>query len=165
MNTDDSIKKRLCIPSMYHFVHFSILNYKSQQTEHLVYLPFSRQVVSNSSWPHGLQHAKLPCFSPSLRVCTNSCPLNQWYHLTISSSATFFSSCLQSFPGSGFFTMSRLFASGDQGVGASASASVLPVNIQGWPTWFWYESWWDDLKTTVSSHSSGEAWRTHCSQP
>ena len=81
----------------------------------------------------GLQHTRLPCPSPSLRACSNSCPSSQWCHPTISSSVTAFSSCLQSFPASESFPMSRLLASGGQSIiGASASASVLPTNIQGW---------------------------------
>ena len=83
-------------------------------------------------WPNGLQHAGLPCPSLSPTVCQDSCPLSQWCCLTISSSAVRFSFCLQSFPASGSFLMSRLFALGGQSIGASASASVLAVNIQGW---------------------------------
>ena len=75
---------------------------------------------------------RLPCPSPSPRVCSNSCPLSQWCHPTISSSVTPFSSCLQSFPASGSFPVIWLFASGGYSIGASASASVLPVSIQGW---------------------------------
>ena len=82
--------------------------------------------------PHGLQHARLPCPSPSPGACSNSCPLSQWCHPTISSSVVPFSSCLQSFPASGSFPMSWLFASGGQSIGALASASVLPVNIPDW---------------------------------
>ena len=82
-------------------------------------------------WPHGLQHSRLPCPSPSPRVCSNSCPLSQWCHPTISSSVIPVSSCLLSFPASGSFPMSQLFTSGGQSTGASASASVLPMNIQG----------------------------------
>ena len=88
--------------------------------------------MPNSLWPHGLQHTRLPCPSLSPRVCSNSCPLSRWCHPTNSSSASLFSSCLQSFPASGSFPMSGLFASGDQSIGASASASVLPMAIQGW---------------------------------
>ena len=90
---------------------------------------FSCSVVSDSLWPHGLQHGRLPCPSPSPEVCSNSCPLSQWYHPTISSSVIPFSSCLQSFPASGSFLMSWFFTSGGQSIGASASASVLPMNI------------------------------------
>ena len=78
---------------------------------------------------HQLQHAWLPCPSLSPTVCSNSCPLSWWCHPTISSSVTLFSSCPQSFPGSGSFPMSRLLASGGQSIGASASASILPMNI------------------------------------
>jgi len=87
--------------------------------------------MSYFSQPHGLQHARLPCPSLSPGVCSNSCPLSQWCHPTISSSATPFSSCPQSFPGSRSFPVTQLFASGGQSIGASASASVLPMNIQG----------------------------------
>ena len=82
--------------------------------------------------PHGLEHARFTCPSPSPRACSNSCTLSQWRHPTISSSAPPFSSCLQSFPASGSFPVSQLFESGGQSTGASASASVLPVNIQDW---------------------------------
>ena len=83
-------------------------------------------------WPHGLQDARLPCPSPFPRACSNSCPLSQWCQPTISSSVIPFSSCLQSFPTSGSFLMCWLLASGGQSIGASASESVLPVNIQDW---------------------------------
>ena len=83
-------------------------------------------------WPDRLQHARSPCPSLSPRICPNSCPLNRWCHLTISFSVIPFSSCLKCFPASGSSPMSRLFASGGQSIGASASASVLPMNIQGW---------------------------------
>ena len=82
--------------------------------------------------PMELPHARLTCPSPSPRVCTNSCPLSGWYNPTISSSVAPFSSCLQFFPASVSFLMSWLFASGGQSIGASALASVLPVNIRGW---------------------------------
>ena len=93
-------------------------------------LLFSRSVMSDSLWPHGLQHARLPCPSPSPGVYSNSCPLSRWCHPTILSSVVSFFSCLQSFPASGFFLMSRLFASGGQSI--RASASILPINIQDW---------------------------------
>ena len=89
-------------------------------------LLFSCQVVSNSSWPHELQHTRLPCPSPSPGICPSSCLFNRWCHPTISSSVTPFSFCPQSFPASESFLMSHLFASGGQSIGASASASVLP---------------------------------------
>ena len=88
--------------------------------------------MSNSLWLHQLQHARLPCPSLSPIVCSNSCPLSQWCPPTISSSVAPFSSCPQSFPASGCSPLSWLFASGGQSIGASAAASVLPMNIQGW---------------------------------
>ena len=98
----------------------------------LVYMvQFSHSVLSYSLRSHGLQHARPPCPSPIPRVYSNSYPLNQWCHPTISSSVIPFSH-LQSFPVSGTFQMSQLFAPGSQSIGVSASASVLPVNIQGW---------------------------------
>ena len=87
-------------------------------------------IVSDSLRPHGLQHTRLPCPPPSPGACSNSCPLSQWCHPTVSSSVVPFS-CLQSFPASGSFPMSQFFASGGQSIGASALASVLPLNIQG----------------------------------
>ena len=80
--------------------------------------------------PHGLQHARLPCPSPTPGACANSCPSSQWCHPTISSSVVPFSSCLQSFPASGSYSMSQFFSSGGQSIGVSAIASVLPMNIQ-----------------------------------
>ena len=85
--------------------------------------------ITQLLWTYGLQHTRLPCPSSSPRACSNSCPLGR---LTVSSSVVHFSFSVQSFPASGSFPMSRLFASGGQSVGASASASVLPMNIQGW---------------------------------
>ena len=94
--------------------------------------------------PHGVQHARPPCLSPTLGVYPNSCPLSQWCHLTISSSVIPFSH-LQSFPASGSFPMGQLFVSGGQSIGISASASVLPMNIQdwfplGWTGWISWQS-------------------------
>ena len=102
------------------------------RTVNKVLLLFNLSVMSNSLWPHGLQHAMPPCPSPSPRVYSNPCPLSRWCHPTISFSVISFSSCLRSFPASGSFPVSQLFASGGQSIGASASASVLPMNIQGW---------------------------------
>ena len=95
-------------------------------------IQFSCSVMSDSLWPYLLQHARLPCPSLVPRVCWNLCSLSQWCYLTISSSATLFSSCPQSFPAPGSFSMSQLFISGGQSIEASASASVLPMNTQGW---------------------------------
>ena len=86
--------------------------------------------MSNSLWLHGLQHTRLPYPSLSPRICSSSCPLSQWCHLTISSSVSLFSSCPQSFQASGSFSVSQLFASGGQSIGISNSTSVLPMNIQ-----------------------------------
>ena len=88
--------------------------------------------MSDSLWPHGLQHDRLPCPSLSPGVFSNSCPLSQWCHPTILSSVTLFSSWPQSFPASGSFPMSWLFASSGQSIEASATLSALPMNIQGW---------------------------------
>ena len=88
--------------------------------------------MSDYLWPHGLQHTRLPCPSPISGAYSNSCPSCQWCHPTISSSLIPFSSHLQSFPASGSFPMSQFFASGGQSIAASASASVLPINIQDW---------------------------------
>ena len=93
---------------------------------------FSRSVMPNSLWPHGLQHARPPCPSPTPGACSNSGSWSRWCHPTISSSVVPFSSHLQSFPASGSFQMSQLFASGGQSTGVSASTSVLPVSIQDW---------------------------------
>ena len=107
-------------------------------------------VMSDSLWPHGLQHARLPCPSPTPGVYSNSRPLSRWCHPTISSSVVLFFSHLQSFPGSGSFQMSQFFVSGGQSIGVSASASVLLMNIQdwlplGWTGWIsllWDSSGW-----------------------
>ena len=88
--------------------------------------------MSNSLWPRGLQHTRPPCPSPSPGVHSNSYPSIWWCHPTISSSVIPLSSCLQSFPASGSFQMTQLFASGVQSIGVSASTSVLPMNIQDW---------------------------------
>ena len=88
--------------------------------------------MSDSWWPHGLQHAMLPCPSPTPRACSNSYPLSQWCHKTISYSVIPFSSCLQSFPASQSFPVSQFLSSGGQSIGVSTSASVLPMNIQDW---------------------------------
>ena len=112
-------------------IHFC----KTKQTKALymcISVKFSRSVVPNSLWPHGLKHTSLPCPSPTPRACSNSCPSSRWCHPTILSSVVPFSSHLQSFPSSGSFPTSRFFASGSQSIEASASVSVLPVNNQDW---------------------------------
>ena len=97
-----------------------------------VLLLFSHSVMSDSLQSHGLQHSRLPCLSPIPGVYSNSYPLRWWWHPTISSSVIPFSFCLQYFPESGSFQTSQFFASGSQSIGVSASASVLPMNLQGW---------------------------------
>ena len=91
-----------------------------------------QSVISDSLWPQEQQNARPPCPSPTPGVYSNSWPLSRWCHPTISSFVVPFSSCLQSFPTSGTFQVSQLFTSGGQSIGTSASASVLPVNTQGW---------------------------------
>ena len=105
----------------------------------------SVQFMSDSFRPHGLQHARPPCLSPTPGVYSDSCPSCRWCHPTISSSVIPFSSRLQSFPASGSFQMSRFFTSGSQRIGVSASASVLPMSIQdyfplGWTGWISLQS-------------------------
>ena len=113
-------------------------------------LLFNHSVVSNSLRPHGLHHARLPCPSPTPGACSNSCPWSWWCHPSISSSVILFSSSLQSFPASRSFQMSQFFASDSQHIGASASTSVLPMNIQGW-----FPLGWTGLISLQSKRLSG----------
>ena len=118
---------------------------------------FSCSVVSDSLWPHELQHSRLPNPSPTPRAYSNSCPSNWWCHPTISSFVVPFSSHFQSFPASESFPMSQLFTSGGQSIRASASASVLPMNIQdwfplGWTGWISLQS--KGLSSLLQHHSS-----------
>ena len=120
----------------------------------------SSSVMSNSWWPHGLQHARPPCPSSTLRACSNSCPLSRWCHPAISSSVVPFSFCLQSCPASGSFPVSPFFTSAGQCIGVSASASLLPMNIQNWfplglTGWISLQSKWLSRvfsNTTVQKH-------------
>ena len=120
----------------------------------------SHLVVSDSLQPHGLQHIRFSCPSPTPGACSNSCPSSQWGHPTISSSIVPFSSCLQSFPASRSFQMSQLFVSGGQSIGVSTSASILPMNIQDWFPLGWTglislqskELSWVFSNTTVQKH-------------
>ena len=121
---------------------------------------FSHSVVSDSLWPHGLQHARPPCPSSTPGVYSNSCPLSQWCHPAVSSSVIPFSSCLQSFPASGSFQMSQFFTSGGQRTGVLSSASVLPMNIQdwfplGWTGWISFQS--KGLSKSLLQHHSSKA--------
>ena len=122
-------------PSLLQLLHwqanFSPLSYLGSPFLRQLLL-FSCSIMSNSLQPHGLQNSRPPCPSPSPGPCSNSCPLSWWCHSTILSSVVAFSSCLQSFPASGSFPKSWLFASGVQSIKASVLASVLPVNSQGW---------------------------------
>ena len=93
---------------------------------------FSCSILSDSLRPHGLQHTRPPCSSPTPRASSNSCPSSRWCHPTISPSIVPFSSCLHSSPASGSFQMSKLFETGGQSIGVSASAFVLPMNTQDW---------------------------------
>ena len=145
-------------------IDVKILSAKSTQTQSLLYQcsaiwvgsrytvsQFSRSVMSDSLWPHGLQHARPPCPSPTSGAYSNSCPSRWWCHPIISSSVVPFSSHLQSFPASGSFPMSQFFASGGQSTGVSASASILPMNIQDWFPLGW--TCWISLQyTTVKKH-------------
>ena len=108
---------------------------------------FSCLIMSDSLQPHGRQHARLPCPSPTPGVYPNSCPLSWWCHSMISSSGVPFSSSLQSFPASGSFQMSQRFTSGGQSIVISASTSVLPMNTQDWSPLEW-TGW-------ISLHSKG----------
>ena len=123
---------------------------------------FSRSLVSDSLWPYEPQHARPPCPSPTPGVHPNPCPLSQWCHPTISFSVIPFSSHPQSFPASGSFQMSQIFASGGQSIGVSASTLVLPMNSQDWSPLGWMS--WNSLQskglsrvfsnTTVQKHQS-----------
>ena len=134
--------------------------YKKLLVPSLNSVRFSCSVVSDSLRPHRLQHARPLCPSPTPGVYSNSCPLSWWYHPTISSSVIPFSSHLQSFPASGSFQMSQLFAWGGQSIGVSASTSVLPMNTQDWFPLGWTD--WISLQskgfsrvfsnTTVQNH-------------
>ena len=131
------------------------------------WVQFSHSVVSDSLWPHRLQHARPPYPSPTPGVYSNSCPLSQWCHPTISSSVFHFSSHLQSFPASGSFPMSQFFTSGGQSVGISASASVFPMDI---PNWFplgwtgWISSQSKGL-SRVFSKTTAQKHQFFCTQP
>ena len=126
---------------------------KVSQTEKDRSVQFSGSVVSNTLWSHGMQQARLPCPSSTPRVCSNSCPSSQWCQPTISSSVALFSFCFQSFPASASFPMSQLFTLGVQSIGASASASVLPINTFR-IDWFDLLAVQGTLKSLLQHHSS-----------
>ena len=126
---------------------------------------FSRSVMFNTWWPHEQQHARPPCPSPTPRVHPNPRPLSAWCHPTITYSTVPFSYCPQSFPASGSFQMSQPFASGSQSIGVSASASVLPMNIQDWFPLEW--TGWISLQSKglsrVFQHHNSKASFLQCS--
>ena len=136
----------LFIHSIYNSWHLLVPNSHSIPPPPSLSVQFSCSVVSDSLRPHGLQHARPPCPSPTSRVYSNSCPLSRWCHPTISSSVVPFSSCPQSFPASGSFPMNQFFTSGGQSIGVSASTLVLPMNIQDWFPLGW--TGWISLQST-----------------
>ena len=125
--------------------------YKSRPIENaelqrwITSIQFSHSVISNSLWPHVLQHSRPPCPSPTPEAHSNSCPLSRWCHPQISSSVILLSSCPQSFPAWGSFQMSQFFASVDQSIGVSASTSDLPMDTQDWSPLGW--TGWISLQT------------------
>ena len=128
-----------------HFLFFIVLETKASRCFFTSVGQFSCSVVSDSLRPHGLQHSRLRCPSPTPRACSNSCPSSWWCHPTIPSSVVPFFFHLQSFPALGSFQMSQFFSSGGQSIGVSALPSVLPVNIQdwfplGWTGWISFQS-------------------------
>ena len=139
---------------------WSVLHSPSPKGDSAANIQFSCSVMSNSLWPHGLQHTRLPCLSPTPRVYSNSCLSSQSCHSTISSSVIPFSAHLQSFPALGSFSVSQFFASGGQVIGVSASVSVFPLNIHDWSPLGW--TGWISLQsrglsrvfycTTVQNH-------------
>ena len=129
----------------------------SEMERSITSLHFSHSVVFNSLWPHGLQHARHPCPSPTPGVYSDSYPLSRWCHQTISSSVLPLSSCLQSFLATGSFQMSKFFTTGVQSIGVSAWASVLSMNIQdGFPLWW---TGWISLQS-MGSQRVGHDWKT-----
>ena len=127
---------------------------------------FSHSVVSGYLRPHELQHSRPPCPSPTPGVHLNPCPLSQWCHPTISSFVVPFSSCPQSFPASGSFQMSQLFAPGGQSIGVSASTSFLPMNTQDWSPLGW--TGWISLQSKglsrVFSNTTVQKYQFFCTQ-
>ena len=143
-------------------INYTSIKKKFHLKSQISSVQFSHSVVSDSSQPREPQHARPPCPSPTAGVYPNLCPSSQWCHPTISSSVVPFPSYPQSFPASGSFQMSQLFASGGQSIGVAASASVLPMNTQDWSPLGW--TGWISLQfkglsrifsnTTVQKHRS-----------
>ena len=142
------------------------LNWDSSSWLKHTCLSVSRSVMSDSLQPHGLQHARPPCPSPTPGVYSDSCPLSRWCHPAISSSVIPFSSHIQSFPASGSFQMSQFFASSGQSTGVSASTSVLPMNTQDWSPLEW--TGWISLQSKglsrVSSNTTVQKYQFFCTQ-
>ena len=133
-------------------MYFPQIHQRSHHIWQFSSVQFSCSVVSDSLWPHGLQHARPPCPSTIPGVYSNSCPLSQWRHPTISSSVVPFSSCSQSLPASEYFPMSQLFTWGGQSIGVSASTWVLPINTQDWSPLGW--TGWTPCSPRDSQESS-----------
>ena len=138
-----SPKAKECVPGTHFSDKLDSINFRESKNwvgnpfEKFSSVQISRSVMSDSLWPHELQHTRPPCQPPTPGVHPNPCPLSRWCHPAISSSVVPFSSCPQSFPASGSFQMSQLFASGGQIIGVSASTSVLPMNTQDWSPLGW----------------------------
>ena len=126
-------------------MHRNDWKWKCNKSKSISSVQFTRSVVSNSLKPHESQHTRPPCPSPTPRVHSNSCPSSLWCHPAISSSVIPFSSCPKSFPAPGSFQMSQLFASGDQSIGVSPSASGLSMNMQDWSPLGW--TGWTSLQS------------------
>ena len=135
-----NITSIIFVNKMWLFCWFNISMYSMTSS-----VQFTRSVMSDSLWPHELQHTRPPCPSPTHGVHPNSCPLSQWCHPAVSSSVIPFSSCPQSLPASESFPISQLFAWGGQSIGVSALASVLPKNTQDWSPLEWTD--WISLQS------------------
>ena len=161
LNTNDSY-----LPAQ-HYKMLKPLNYEFWMGEfYCMWIQFSRSVVSNSLQPHGLQHARPTCPSPTPGAYSNSCSSSQWCHPPVSSSVIPFSSCLQSFPASGSFPVNQFFPSCGQSIGVSASTSVLPMSTQDWSPLAW--TGWISLQSKglsrVFSNSTVQKRQFFCAQ-
>ena len=141
------------------FLSGSVLTSRKWVYSLLSSVQFSHSVVSDSLWPHGRQHTRPPCPSPTPKVYLNSCPLSQGCYPTISSFVVSFSSCFQSFPESGSFQINQFFPSDGQSIGASASASVLPMKYSGLISFRidWFGPWCQRTLKNLLQHCSSKA--------